>query len=236
MSDPYADDDDIRRSGPPIAVLAGLAVLGLTLAAAASAWMAMAFSGRQKADVELYRAPKEVGLIAPGELDTFARYADSFVRDAFLPLGIATAVCAVLFVAWHAAADTAARTEGGGLNQPRGLALGGWFVPIANLVIPLRALRELTEVHRAWIAFTTVLVWWAPWLVCLVLGTFAINTTFTWSPFNSGRLSEVELVALDKYGVIVGGGLAISALAMIVVVLNTTAAIRGRYGEVSGTT
>lgn len=219
---------------PPLRLLAALTVAGLAIAGAAAAWLALAFAGRAADDFRLYRAKafdESTGKVAGEEQK--AEYTGEFLVVALGPLGVTVALCAVVFVAWHAAVDRAAREWAGGLDTERWQSLGGWFLPIANLLLPFRALRELAEVHRAPIASRAVWAWWAPWTVSLLLGTFAANAAFPWSPFYGGDTDPTpdELAALDRYGVIVGAGLVVAAAAAIGVVLSLTAAVTGRYGE-----
>lgn len=230
MTDPYPDDDH-RRQGPSIALLGGLAAGGLALAAAASAWLAVSFANRDPGDLRLH--PGKVHRLE--KLEPSAEYTGKFLLRSGLPLGVAAVVCAIAFLAWQSAADRAAREWAGGLDIDRGRALGAWFVPVANLVIPPRALRGLAVAHRAWTAERAVWIWWIPWVVASLLAVFDFNAAFAWAPFYDAPHDPTaeDLAGLDKYGVVVGGGFAIAALAMIVVVLNLTAAVRGRYGDVS---
>lgn len=228
MTDPYPDDDH-RRQGPSIALLGGLAAGGLALAAAASIWMAVSFAQRDASDLRIYQGPKK------GKVDTYAEYTGSFLSQALVPVAMATVLGAALFLAWLSAADRAAREWAGGLDTDRGRALGSWLVPVANLVIPLRSLRELAVAHRAWTAEKAVWVWWIPWLSGSLIAVFSFNAAFAWAPFYDAPTdpTPADLAGLDGYGVFVGGCLTVCALAMIVVVLNLTTAIRGRYGDVS---
>ncbi|MGQ0844077.1 MAG: DUF4328 domain-containing protein [Sporichthyaceae bacterium] len=220
---------DDEPSGPPLGRLAAFAVATLGLAAAASAWMALAFADRGTGDFRLYRGPgfDEATGKQAGEEDK-AAYTGEFLVSAMAPLLVAAVVCAAAVVAWHAAVDRGTRDWGGGLNIDRGQALGGWFVPIANIVLPLKALRELTDVHRSRLAGAALWVWWAPWTVGLVLGAFAFNAAFAWSPFYDGDVDPTPeaMAALDKYGVIVGTGLTVSAVGLAVLVLGLSAAVK----------
>lgn len=71
---------------------------------------------------------------------------------------------AVVFIIWQFRHATNARTLGvyGGLAHP-GWAIGGWFVPIANFILPARQLFRssrppgVAPSSRA----TAVIVWWA---------------------------------------------------------------------------
>lgn len=224
-------DEEPRQ--PPLRLLCALTVAGLAVAGAASAWLAVAFAQRTADDFRIYRGKgfdEAAGKVA-GEEDK-AEYTGEFLVATILPFGVATALCAAVFVAWHAAVDQAAREWAGGLNTERWQALGGWFLPVANLLLPFRAMRELAEVHRAQTAARAMWVWWAPWAVSLLLGTFAVNAAFPWSPFYGGDTDPTpdELADLDNYGVIVGSGLAVAAVAAIVLVLSLTAAVEGRFG------
>ncbi len=222
-------DDEPR--GPSLRVLSILAMGTLGLAVAGSVWLAFAFGRRGAGDLRIYQGRINENSKTETGLEDKAEYTGGFLAQALLPLGIAVLLCAVAVIAWHGVVDRAARDWGGGLSLERAQALGGW-APIANLVMPLKALRELTEVHRAWLASRVIWLWWAPWTVAMLLSAFAFNAAFAWSPFYDakGDPTPADIAALDKYGVIVGAGLAVSAVAMIVVVLSLTTAVAGRYG------
>jgi hypothetical protein len=52
-----------------------------------------------------------------------------------------------------------------------GWAVGGWFIPIANLVLPFRVMSQIVreELNGRWAAWA-VAGWWSSWLSVLALG------------------------------------------------------------------
>jgi hypothetical protein len=108
-----------------------------------------------------------------------AQDADDFVSGANAVFVLVQVVLAVLFIVWTFRA--AKNNEALDRRNPRftsGWAIGGWFIPIANLVIPLMLIQDLwrgatPEIPRGdtrWrSARGSVLVglWWTVWILSL---------------------------------------------------------------------
>lgn len=94
---------------------------------------------------------------------------------------VVTLVTAVLFLRWTALATRNAHALSGGTTRYRpAWAVGSYFVPIANLWVPYRAMRETFRVSnpgrgdygRPAPQTRLVGAWWSLWLLVGVLGQF----------------------------------------------------------------
>ncbi|MFF1413506.1 DUF4328 domain-containing protein [Streptomyces sp. NPDC058289] len=150
-----------------------------------------------------------------------------------LPVLLATAV---VFIIWFHRAHTNAKTFRPDVaTRSSGWAIGGWFIPFGNLVIPCRTAREIWDASRqlrsdgsdrpASTAFITW--WWLVWLMSLladrVYGTLYENAS------DAAGLSASALA-----GAVQGALSLVAALLAIRVVqkltaLQTTRAAEGPY-------
>lgn len=80
---------------------------------------------------------------------------------------LVTLVAMITFLVWIHGVFTAIRKSGGTTSWSPGWAVGGWFLPVANLVIPwltvrdaLRSLGKPTALAGAW---------WVAWLLAMPL-------------------------------------------------------------------
>jgi hypothetical protein len=86
-------------------------------------------------------------------------------------------VTGIIWLVWWAKAHRAASDGRGDLRYGRGWAIGGWFVPFANLVVPKRVADDLWTASReprrprdAGVARSrSVLAWWATYIAAGVL-------------------------------------------------------------------
>ncbi|ATE51970.1 DUF4328 domain-containing protein [Actinosynnema pretiosum] len=93
-----------------------------------------------------------------------------------------------------------------------GLAAGGWFIPVANLVIPVRVVLDLVRARDRSTAWTAVvLTWWGGRLLALALAAIAL-----WSGSSSPAGPGGFLIAFDV----------LSLSLQIAIVLRVTAGIR----------
>jgi len=134
-----------------------------------------------------------------GDIVGRANDADDFVEGAAAFYGLTQLVIVVLFIVWQFRA--AKNNEA--LDRPRprfgpGWSIGGWFIPLANLAIPVLILQDLwrgatpgtprgdPEWRRAkgsWL----IGVWWAAWVISL-LRYGASNSGL----HDSGSLDDIE--------------------------------------------
>lgn len=231
MSEPDEDWYDSGRTTRRLPVLSGLALGALVLAGAASAWFAISFAQRTASDFRIYQGPIDDDHKDQG-LEDKAEYTGDFLAQAGLPLLVATVCAAAAVLAWHSIVDRAAREWAGGLTLERWQALGGWFVPVANLIVPPKSLKELAFAHRARIAEAVIWPWAVLWGLSLLLAIFTGNAAFSDSPFYDAKSdpTPADLEKLDKYGIVVGSMLTAAALLAVVIVLSLTAAVRARSG------
>jgi len=128
-----------------------------------------------------------------------AQDADDVVNGASFVFVLTQAAIAVLFVIWmfRAAKNNEALGREGARFGP-GWSIGSWFIPFANLVIPVLITQDLwrgssaevTRADRGWRAASgSALVgwWWAAWLLSIV------RFTYSGSGLNeSGSLDDIE--------------------------------------------
>jgi len=103
--------------------------------------------------------------------------ADAFAGAAELGVVLLVLGCGVVWLVWQHRAQTNARAlTAGGTRFTPGWAVGWWFIPLANLVMPSLAMRELWRASiggpdwRDQRVPVRAGVWWACWLVFEVLG------------------------------------------------------------------
>jgi hypothetical protein len=83
---------------------------------------------------------------------------------------VATLGAIIVYLIWFARAYGWARVMRGGTQYSTGLAVGGWFIPFANFVLPYLALRDLwRRVMND--AGGLVALWWAGYVVAFVIQT-----------------------------------------------------------------
>jgi hypothetical protein len=152
-----------------------------------------------------------------------AEDADDFVNGASSIFVLTQVVIAVLFVVWlfRAAKNHEALGRSGARFGP-GWSIGSWFIPFANLVIPVLIVQDLWRGSSsdrprgdpAWrTASGSALVgwWWAAWIVSIVRFTYSGSGLH-----GSGSLDDIETsntVAL--VGVAVLAVAAVLALAVV---------------------
>lgn len=76
-------------------------------------------------------------------------------------------VAMIAFLVWSYRALSALRDAGVTAMSP-GLGVGGWFIPLANVVLPWRAARSI--LRGAGSTLPLAGLWWLAWLVSLPLG------------------------------------------------------------------
>jgi hypothetical protein len=84
-----------------------------------------------------------------------------------LPLAVAGLAAIVLVIVWfYRARKNLDAFPGAGPTLSAGWAIGGWFVPFANFVIPCRVMANIAR-DSLWKHRTPALVgvWWTAWLV-----------------------------------------------------------------------
>jgi hypothetical protein len=208
--------------------IATLAIAGL-----AAAWETLAFLQRGAGDVRITTQREE--LFGTGFSQTKAAdYSDHFLVRSEGPFLIAMALATVAFICWQLSVDRVARACGDPMDANRWQPVWGWFVPLANLIYPLRSVRELADVHGAERARRLVGPWWLLWAVALLVNAFVLNSS---SASVSGEVGQLDtspgatfrqLDHLDNYHVFAGSCFAVDALLAIAMVYFLTAQVRWR--------
>lgn len=88
---------------------------------------------------------------------------------------LAWVAAGVMVIIWcHRARKNLDAFPGAGPTMAAGWAIGGWFLPFANFVIPCRVVANIAR-DSLWKLRTPALVgvWWAAWLVYLAYDRFA---------------------------------------------------------------
>lgn len=135
------------------------------------------------------------------------------VGDGFVDLVLAVGAAAGLLtlVWWHRSYRAIVAAEAQGRRWSPGWAIGGWFIPVANLVIVKSVLDEIDRVSGAvvagepsWRSHPRLAItgwWWALWvcgLVVGVVGSAIVGTELTAAAFDADAYRtglEVLMVA-----------------------------------------
>lgn len=115
-----------------------------------------------------------------GHADVWFAWMAYGLLDFLLPLGMATAVAdrmwilgtlvaAAAFGRWLYQARRNAGRSGGSLKWAPGWAVGGWFIPVANLMIPYLVLRDVRRASAPASRSAPVGWWWTSVLVTVLL-------------------------------------------------------------------
>ena len=133
-------------------------------------------------------------------------------------------VVLVLFICWLYQARGRPVANPAELKMKRGWAIGGWFIPLANLVIPYRCVAQLDRATQSPPPRPAALVgwWWAALLVCKIAGVTA-RVDYDQAKSSHGfraigaSLHDAEVaLAVSAYA-----GVVAAVLAMAVVARNT---------------
>jgi hypothetical protein len=148
--------------------------------------------------------------VTHGEVDVLPAWLVYTLFDHFMPYGMVTTVAArlwvlgllvagIAFITWLVQARRNAGRLGGAPAWAAGWAVGGWFIPVANLVIPYRVVRDVRRasgpdpVGQATAIAAPVGRWWAGVIVMVLLNRLvALYSAFT----SYGGMFKGE--ALDK--------------------------------------
>ncbi|MFF8288213.1 DUF4328 domain-containing protein [Streptomyces sp. NPDC016309] len=134
------------------------------------------------ADLRLYGFMSDVAAGGWDGAEVRAERADLLMTTAGRAQVLTLVATAVVFVVWlHRVRVNAAVLAPGIPTSGAGWAIGGWFVPVVNLWMPRRIVRESWRasgrapygVHADEEPATVVNVWWALWLLTVFVGRAA---------------------------------------------------------------
>ncbi|MBM4060067.1 MAG: DUF4328 domain-containing protein [Planctomycetes bacterium] len=128
-------------------------------------------------------------------------------------------LCAIAVIVWLRRAYENAASAGMRLRHGLGWSIGGWFVPIANLWVPVQIVGDTYRhaLHRR--SAAVVGLWWASFLAWSWLGQYPGVVVST------GRTMRSLAQAL-RYEMVADGLALASALLLIVIVVRTTGSQR----------
>jgi hypothetical protein len=132
------------------------------------------------ADFKQYDA---TGALADGETGAAAfrraDRADSLYGVAAGAQAVSMVGCVVVYLCWfHRVRANAQVFNPFGHSKSPGWAIGGWFVPVANLWFPRRITLDIWDASSPWgttRSHTLVNAWWALWLASLFAGRAATS-------------------------------------------------------------
>ncbi|NUO54401.1 MAG: DUF4328 domain-containing protein [Polyangiaceae bacterium] len=106
--------------------------------------------------------------------------------------GVFAILALIFYFVWFAKMYSWVRANRGGTQYSNGMAIGGWFIPFANFVIPYKAMRDAWR--RANNDENSILVvgWWLTYLLTIVVGY--ANSSFGALFLNRGL--DIDLINL----------------------------------------
>jgi len=104
--------------------------------------------------------------------------------------GVAALLACAAFLAWLYLAARAARRLDGTAACTSGWAVGGWFVPIANLAIPLRDVHRAGETRRQPDRRNPIGRWWT--LTLLTVAFVVLRVLYDLSTARGGPLYRTQ--------------------------------------------
>ncbi|WP_255779434.1 DUF4328 domain-containing protein [Dactylosporangium sp. AC04546] len=129
---------------------------------------------------------------------------------------VARVLTLVVFIVWlYLAHDNFGRRDNP-LEWRKGWVIAGWFVPVANLVIPGQVVKEVyrrSYPEKAWSSVQLVSAWWMALLVTFLSYT---NTTVYATPGTDATVTTVYTPAF--LAVITGGAGILAAVLGIIIV------------------
>jgi hypothetical protein len=182
--------------------------------------------------VEAVALSHRIGLLHRVQAGVYVSQAQG--EDADNALGAVTSIGVLVFIAtvvvwclWqHRAQRNVVELTAGGLGFTPGWAVGWWFIPLANLVKPFQAVRELWKASHGgdtWRHTSTwpvIGLWWAFWLVGNIHLWFGSNEFgFGFGVGNIGGPTTLSaLISHDTWEIVSLGLRATAAILAIVIV------------------
>lgn len=121
-----------------------------------------------------------------------------------IPVGIASYV---LLALWMSRIRSARTARGDTIGGPPAVEWWGWFVPLANIVLPFLGMRAITKARAG---MGILLGWWLAYMAAGAVSVASIGVEFGAIDFSTGKLTHPE--ALNS----IVGIMWASAIAMVV--------------------
>lgn len=139
---------------------------------------------------------------------------------------------AIAFLVWLYRAEVNARALGAqDMMVGPGWAVGWFFIPLANLVMPFVAVRELWKASatpRDWQlghASPVIALWWACWIVTSITGNIA---------FALDRIDEYEAFLASDFMSLVSGAFFVPAATLLAMVVGRIQAMQEAPSHLAG--
>jgi hypothetical protein len=154
--------------------------------------------------------------------------ADTFVNTTGIAFRVLLIAVAVVFIVWQFKHAKNAKLLGSTSELGPGWAIGGWFIPIANLYLPAKQLfgasRFSAEGRREWYVGgrgAPIVVWWA---IALGLGLALYRFAITRAPGDDdfGSQAVADFAVSDRLEAAADAVLIITAVLAIVMVRTLT--------------
>jgi hypothetical protein len=107
-------------------------------------------------------------------LQTFVRF-ESYDIHRLVRAGIDaffTLLALIFFWVWFAKAYAWVRANRGGTRFSNGMAIGSWFIPLVQWIVPYMAMRDAWRRAANDENGILVVVWWITYLVAMILGLY----------------------------------------------------------------
>ncbi|MFB6582056.1 MULTISPECIES: DUF4328 domain-containing protein [unclassified Streptomyces] len=201
---PYAAPDvQGVRLRPPVGLAIALTVLfalviGFDVFAGYADWNTRALMERLLADS---------AAVSDAELD----HGYHLAGRAGMFQGQIAIVTGIVFVIWFHRVRTNAEVLAPGADKlPRGWAIGAWFIPFANFVLPYRiAVTTWTsstpfgaDGQRRWLRLTLVNLWWGTFVLAKVLGWYGGRSYSSAETIEATRSAATTMLAGDVLDIV----------------------------------
>lgn len=111
----------------------------------------------------------------PGtDLHAFAEMARTVTTIETVIRGASTFLIVILFMIWVRSELVHLRLMGIQTKTSPGMAIGGWFIPFANFVLPLLGALEVWRLRRPQASSAIPILWWIAYLATMVTSNVAL--------------------------------------------------------------
>lgn len=157
-------------------------------------------------------------LANPNDVDPTAGLADSALSGLQSLIAIASFVFLAL---WMMRIRTNLAAVGRPAGGPPAVEWWGWFVPLANFVLPYLGMRAIS---RRSVSTGLLLGWWLPFCAVWLVGPVAASATFRAIDFSTGEVTHPEVLdQLVPLSWASASLLLVSWLFLVLVIRRTTA-------------